>query len=215
MIRIPVILAYLCAACAAQAGSLDAPIPTFQPITSPVSVGIGPAWGGFYAGGTIAAVIGEQNYFSGGIFSNGPWGLEGTTYGAFAGYNFQSGSLIYGAEAAYTLGDVSSDIPSAFGANYASFLDVKARAGYTLGDALVYGVIGGSLGRWENRVGPPDTVSATGLNYGMGVDYQINNSLFVGAEYLVRGLSGDFDADPSVGMDSVTQSAQIRVGLRF
>ncbi len=215
MIRIPFILALCFVAFAARAGSLDAPPVTDAPVISPAPVGVGSAWEGFYAGGLVGWETGEQNYFSGGAFSNGPWGLEGVNYGAFAGYSFQTGSLVYGAEASYALGDIDSDIPSSFGANYASFFDIKARAGYAVGDALVYGVLGGSLGKWEDRTGPPDTASATGVNYGLGVDYQINDSVFVGAEYLVRDLTGDFENDPSVGIDSLTQSAQIRVGLRF
>lgn len=215
MKRVPIILTFCVAATAATAGSLDAPQATEIPFAGPVSVSVSPAWEGFYAGGLATLDSGEQNYYSGGVFSSGPWQLEGTSFGAFAGYNFQSGSLVYGAEAAYSLGDVESDIPATFGANYSSFLDIKARAGYTIGDALLYGVVGGSLGSWEDRTGPPDTAGATGVNYGLGVDYQVNDTLFVGAEYLVRDLSGDFDNDPTVGIDSLTQSAQIRVGLRF
>ena len=215
MIRIPVILAFAIVASAAQAGSLETPPPTIQPVLTPVATATETSWDGFYAGGLVAFESGDQNYFADGVFTNGPWALEGTTFGAFVGYNYQSGSMVYGAEAAYALGEVDSNVPATFGANYASFLDVKARAGYTVGDALLYGVVGGSLGSWEDRTGPPDTASATGLNYGLGVDYQISDTLFVGAEYLVRDLSGDFDNDPSVGMDSLTQSAQIRVGLQF
>ncbi len=215
MKRILTILVLYIAASSAGAGSLDSPPVIDAPIISPVSVGVGPAWEGFYAGGLVALETGEQNYYSGGAFSNGPWGLDGTSFGAFAGYNFQSGDFVYGAEAAYSLGDIASDVPSTFGANYAGFLDVKARAGYAIGDALIYGVVGGTLGQWEDRTGPPDTANATGMNYGLGVDYMVNDTLFVGAEYLIRDLSGDFDNDPSVGIDSLTTSAQIRVGLRF
>ena len=215
MIRIPLIIGFILVASAAGAGNLETPSPTIQPTLTPIAKQSGKSWDGFYAGGLVAFESGEHNYFADGTFTNGPWALEGTTFGAFVGYNYQSGSMVYGAEAAYALGDVNSNVPATFGANYSSFLDVKARAGYTVGDALLYGVVGGSLGSWEDRTGPPDTASATGLNYGLGVDYQISDTLFVGAEYLVRDLSGDFDNDSTVGMDSLTQSAQIRVGLQF
>lgn len=197
------------------AGSVETALPVISPVTAPISVGIGPAWDGFYVGGLAGFETGEQTYFSGGTFSNGPYDLEGTTYGAFLGYNFQRGGMVYGAEAAYALGDVPSTVPSTFGANYSSFFDLKARAGYAVGDALVYGVVGGSLGVWEDRTGPPEAASTTGLNYGLGVDYQITDQFFLGAEYLVRDLSGDFDAPSDVSIETLSQSAQIRVGLRF
>ena len=215
MIRILSGLVFCCTAFAVQAGSLETAPTISEPMLTPISVGVGSAWEGVYVGGFAAYETGEQNYFSGGTFSNGPWGLEGIAYGAFAGINFQSGSLVYGAEAAYSIGEINSDVPSTFGANYSSFVDIKARAGYSIGDALVYGTLGGSLGYWEDRTGPPDTASSTGINYGLGVDYLINDRMFVGAEYMVRDLAGDFDTDPSVGLDSLTQSARIRVGLQF
>ncbi len=215
MLRIPIILALFFVACAARAGSLDAPTASETPMFVPDSVRVGPGWQGFYVGGLTAFETGEQNYFANDVFTNGPWSLEGTTFGAFAGYNFQSGTLVYGAEAAYAIGDVNSDIPDMFGANYSSFIDLKARAGYNFGDALVYGVFGGSLGHWEDRTGPPDSGQSTGVNYGLGIDYNLSDRMFVGAEYLIRDLEGDFETDPSVGIDSLSQSAQIRVGLRF
>lgn len=215
MKRVLYILAFLYSTSVVTAGTLETPIPVIAPLAGPVSVNVAPAWGGFYAGGIASWDTGEQNYYSGGAFSNGPWGLDGALYGAFAGYNFQSGSMVYGAEAAYTIGEITSDIPSTFGADYSSMLDVKARAGYTIGDALVYGVVGGSMGTWDDRTGPPETASTTGLNYGLGVDYKISDSMFLGAEYLVRDLSGEFDLPSDVSIDTLTQSAQIRVGLRF
>lgn len=197
------------------AGNVEIAVPVISPVTAPASVGVGPAWEGFYIGASSAYENGDQSYLSGGAFSNGPWEIHGSTFGAFAGYNFQAGPMIYGAEAAYLIGDVGSAIPSEFGANYARFLDIKARAGYALGDAMLYGVVGQSLGVWEDRVGPPETTITSGLNYGLGVDYQITERFFLGAEYLVRDLSADFDAPSDVGVVTQSQSAQIRVGLRF
>lgn len=199
----------------AWAGSVETTLPVISPVTTPDSVGIGPAWDGFYGGGLVAFETGEQTYFSGAGGSNGPHDLEGITYGAFLGYSFQRGELVYGAEAAYALGEVPSDVPSTFGANYSSFVDLKARAGYAVGDALIYGVLGGSLGVWEDRTGPPETASTSGMNYGLGIDYQITDQFFLGAEYLVRDLSGEFDEPSDVSIETINQSAQIRVGLRF
>lgn len=68
--------------------------------------------------------------------------------------------------------------------------DVKARVGYTFGQAMVYGVAGFSSGHQASR--GPVTLNASGINYGAGLEYKIGENLFVGAEYLVRGMSGTF-----------------------
>jgi len=201
------LLAHMCfylSACACFAGSVETSVPTSLGFAIPDDEA---EWGGFYAGGLGSFDSGELNYGS----TAGQFDLNSSTLGAFAGYNFQSGDLIYGAEAAYVFGAT----PAMGDAEYSSFFDVKARAGYSVGDALVYGVVGGSVGVWEDRTGPPETVSTAGMNYGLGVDYQVTDTIFVGAEYLVRDLVGELETPGDISIDSLFQSAQIRVGLRF
>lgn len=167
-------------------------------------------WRGFYAGGIASLNYGEQTDGVG----DQPSDTDGSMLGLFAGYNFQSGGLVYGAEAAYALGDISS-APSEIGVEYSSLFDVKARAGYSVGKALLYGVVGGSLGVADTVTGPSETISTAGMNYGLGVDYQVTERVFVGAEYLVRDLVGELESAADVNIETLFQSAQIRVGLRF
>jgi len=63
-------------------------------------------------------------------------------------------------------------------------------------------------------VGANDYASG-GFSYGAGVDYMVSDHLFVGAEYLMRNLSGARVNDPTRTMESSIQSAQLRVGWHF
>ncbi len=197
------------------AGSMESPVYATPQITTPISVSFGTDWGGFYAGGLASLDRGDQTYFAGGVFSNGPWDLEGNTYGAFAGYNFQNDLFVYGLEAAYVAGAITSAVPTTPEVEYSSIIDVKARAGYAVGSALIYGVAGGSIAKWEDPAGIPETISTTGFNYGIGVDLQVTDRVFIGAEYLIRDLSGDFVSTVDTSIETTTKSAQIRIGMRF
>ena len=197
------------------AGALNAPTPVIngvQPGAASIS-----QWGGFYAGGSI----GLERLSSFDSFSTDPkskllnpteW-LNATSFGGFAGYNFQSVKFVYGGEIAVSSGGVKGTL---LGADYTQFdtmFDLKARAGYSFGAALAYGFVGASFSnlRFENG----GNIPGAGLNYGIGIEYMLNNNLFIGAEFLTRSLSGTLDTFPTFSAHSTTQSAQLRVGWKF
>lgn len=159
-------------------------------------------WGGFYVGGSFAQFSGTQNYGLGPEFD-----MLGDMASGFAGFNLQSGSFIYGAEAAYSVGSVQQECcqPNQF----TDMLDLKARVGVGVGDAMVFGVAGWSLATWD-EAGAPELASS-GINLGVGVDYLLNDRFFIGAEYLFRDLDEDATAEFSASL----QSVQIRAGLKF
>ena len=169
------------------------------------SAGFAQGWSGYYAGGTVGFNSGDH-FFEG----EGTYPSEGTTFGAFAGMNFQSGNIVYGGEIAYLGGDVF--IPAEPSYRYVSFVDVKARVGMEFGSALIYGVAGFSGGLHENG-NSFDTSFNTGYNYGIGVDYMISDRMFVGAEYLIRELKGEWDV--GADFEGSDQSLQLRVGYKF
>ncbi len=169
-------------------------------------------WSGAYVGGVVASSSVTVDYYVGGAFANGPWEGDATQYGVVAGYNFQSGSLVYGAEIAYLTGDVRSSI----GTGYTGVLDLKGRVGYALGDALLFGSLGYSMGQWNDPTGgPPEDITTSGISYGVGVDYMVTNNIFVGAEYLIRDLEGDFVIYAPFSIVAPLESIELRVGYRF
>ncbi|MEJ6641443.1 MAG: hypothetical protein QNL58_14150, partial [Octadecabacter sp.] len=65
----------------------------------------------------------------------------------------------------------------------------------------IYGVLGYTMSEYSDNT----TISGGewdigGINYGIGVDYAISDNFVIGAEYLIRDLSGD---DPG-GTNSAT-----------
>lgn len=191
---------------AAIAGNVDSPvIADVVPVASAAAAD----WGGFYAGGQIGFAGGTQDYVNPDFFND----LESeTTYGGFAGYNIQSGSMVYGIEGAYSSGGLA---PVGFAnESHTYFGDIKGRVGYAFDNILVYGFAGWSLSEFDNVVDEPKSMS--GMNFGADVDVLLGESLFVGAEYMSRNLSGDGNTS-QVGQtrESVIQAGQIRVGWKF
>lgn len=168
-------------------------------------------WNGAYAGGLYGTSVGEQTYSTAASYPD----MTGATYGGFAGYNVQNGSMVYGGEIAYSIGEIFIDeatFPTFF---HDSFVDVKARIGYPTGPAMIYAVVGGTLGTWAD--GPHGSITTTGFNYGAGIDFLVTDNVFVGAEYLIRDLTSEDGVEntPGLTFDTNLQTFQVRVGMKF
>lgn len=191
-------------ASAAMAGNLDVPIVDDASMVLEASQN---DWRGFYAGGMIGFNSGDYAYESGA----GGAALEGQTFGAFAGYNVQFDAFVLGGELSYAGGSVHDVRPGLEITNYSDVLDIKARAGYSLGSTLVYGFAGYSNATWDNF---GNTVTAaTGMNYGAGIDILISESMFVGVEYITRDMTSDLgNGNSQIGTLS---TFNVRVGVNF
>lgn len=188
----------------AMAGS-----PNPAPVT-PAAV-VAPAaasdWSGLYVGGLVSIESGDATALNNGSPVNFADMESTTAFGGFVGYNKQVNAMVFGGELAYTTGDVALvGYPNTI---YTDRIDLKARAGYSFGRAMVYGVVGYSFADFDD-VGTVHPSS--GLNYGVGVDVMVGERFFVGAEYLMRDLSGE---DGSLGTDGNLDSASIRAGIKF
>lgn len=190
----------------AIAGSLEIPAVEQLVVEEPDSQG----WSGFYAGGMVSFDTGGLQTYTGGGTPGPAYEFDGSLYGVFGGYNFQSGSMIYGAELGYGTGDIG--IASFPERSIEYIWDAKARVGYAFGQAMAYGVAGWSTGHQAS--GGSDTLDFTGLNYGAGLEYKLGDRYFVGAEYLVREMSGTYNTITNTG-DIDLQSVKIRVGWQF
>ena len=102
------------------------------------------------------------------------------------GYNLQRDNLVYGAELAFQSGDIKSAAFPDQGID--RLMDLKGRFGYAAGPGLVYGVLGYST----NRVFVPGATSdGSGISYGVGYDYQINDVFTLGGELVSRKMEND------------------------
>lgn len=164
------------------AGSLSEPV--VEPVMmEPVPVvNMGGEWTGFYTG----LQLGYAD-------ADGPGALDGDngSYGFHAGYNYDFGRFVAGAELDYDKTDIDLN-------NGAATVDSVARAkikgGYDFGDYLIYAT--GGYAQADTSLGDED-----GAFYGIGMTYRISESYSVGAELLehrfsdIGGVSGnDLDA---------------------
>ena len=164
-------------------------------------------WSGLYVGGLVSFDSGDVELFNGNVPFNFAALDPTAAFGGFVGYNKQVNALVFGGELAYTTGDVVA--VGYANSIYTDRIDLKARAGYSFGRVMAYGVVGYSFADFDDARTP---YPSSGLNYGVGVDVMINDHLFVGAEYLTRDLSGDNGA---FRLDGNLDSATIRAGYRF
>ena len=165
-------------------------------------------WSGFYVGGLVSFDSGDVTSFVNNVqITNLPL-VSTTAFGGFAGFNKQMNNLVFGGELAYTTGDIPvTTLANSF---VTDRVDAKGRLGYSFGSALVYGVVGYS---WATTSDTGTLYPAAGLNYGVGLDYMINDHIFLGAEYLMRNLTGS-----DVGfnrIDATINSATLRAGYKF
>jgi opacity protein-like surface antigen len=151
---------------AAMAGSAANP-PADPVIVEPVTpVVLGSDWTGGYVGGSLGT----------GTWDLGAASSDGANYGVHGGYDYDFGSFVLGGEVQYLGNDVTIG-----GTSLDGVTRVKARLGYDAGPVLLYGV--GGYGHASTSAGDTD-----GYVAGLGMDYRINDSFSVGAEYLHNDL---------------------------
>ena len=129
-----------------------------------------------------------------------------TVVGAFGGYNIQNGSLVFGGEARY----LGFEMPGvAQGSALNDVFDVRGRVGVAPGGSagmLFYAALGYSWSSYDTGFG--GSVDLDGMNFGVGAEYNLSESFFVGADYTGRSLEG---GAYEVDLNTVT----LRAGFRF
>lgn len=125
----------------------------------------------------------------------------------FAGYNFQNGNLVYGPEVAAWSVNATLSGPTELD----RLADIRGRLGWAAGDALFYGALGWSWGQYENTASGFE-VDMDGHSIGLGVEYNVTESLFVGVDYTRRSLEG---SAPSLDVELDVDTFALRGGFRF
>ena len=168
-------------------------IPAAEPYVAP-----GVDWSGAYAGAQIGYADTDT---TGGALDG--YGMLG---GVHAGYRWDMGSLVAGVELDHDTANV--DLGAAPGDTLDDITRLKLTAGTEMGNALLYGALGGAHAR--ATVGGAD-LADNGFFLGAGVTYAITESWTVGGELLQHKFN-DFDGS-GVDLDATTVTA--RVGFRF
>ena len=177
------------------------PMPVIMP-AAPVS-----DWAGAYVGLGYGTSSGDID------FTPAPAReLEsGNAASIFAGYLWQRNAFVYGAELAYT--SLQDNTVTGFPTfEVSNSIDLKGRFGVAANRMLFYGVIGYSMATYDEGSAGWDP---SGMNYGIGMDYQISDRMTFGLEYLARNLSADNPNGLGQSVDIDLDTVSLRVGFRF
>lgn len=164
---------------------------------APMAVATNGEWGGMYAG----VQLGYAD-----VGSNGA-GLDGTGVigGVHAGYRYDLGMAVVGAEVDYDAASV--ELGTADG-TLDSVARLKLMAGADLGSALVYGTFGAA---YANATVGSTKMNGNGYFGGIGMDYAVSENWTLGGEVLMHRFD-DFDGS---GIDLEATTATVRASLRF
>jgi outer membrane immunogenic protein len=193
-------------------------------------------WGGFYVGGNIGAGLARaQSTFSvGGVpFATADTALLGAVAGGQAGFNWQSGALVLGAEGdfdwSHLKGSISAQCATCGPVTNASlehdvdwFGTARARIGYAADGWLAYATGGYAFGRVALKgtatgggVSASLTQNATpsGWTVGGGVELALGPNWSAKLEYLYVDLGTVNNTIVVTGGPSLTDSARIQMNV--
>ena len=161
------------------------------------------SWAGPYLGASVGYSSGKVD----------PGNISGGTAGLTAGYNFQSGAMVYGLE-----GDLSaSGADGRFAAYKFSnpwFGTARGRIGYAIDNVLFYGTAGLAFGSTRAQFGGlSETQVSAGLTAGLGAEFGFARNWSAKIEYLYVNLS---DSRFTItGADHGASFGTVRVGVNY
>jgi outer membrane immunogenic protein len=144
-------------------------------------------WEGFYAGGLLTGGFLDATYTP----SANPdpeLAGDGMMGGGVAGYNWQSGNVVYGLEADASYGKIDADnTVDEVEYNIPWLVTARGRLGYVFDSTLIYGTAG--IGIYEGKMilpafGESDKKTHVGLMIGGGMEHAFNDNFRGRLEYL-------------------------------
>ncbi|MFC3165074.1 outer membrane protein [Ciceribacter thiooxidans] len=213
--------AVLFAAMATPAAAADMSASLEAPVSSD--------WSGFYLGAHAGGGKSIVDWTFAGLGTTADHEGDGAFGGVQAGYNFQSGNWVFGAEADISAsgikGDTACPNPVYTCSSDAKWLStVRGRVGYSFDNLLVYGTGGLGIGRFEMSTDDGagdnggDSRTKTGWVAGAGVEYAISPRWSVKAEYMYYNFgSARYGVYPTqeADIDQRFHTGKIGVNFRF
>ncbi len=167
-------------------------------------------WSGAYVGGTA-------NWAHGKFGATGDRSAAGFGGGLYGGYNMQSGSIVYGAEADVNYGD--NDVRnSTFKMDQGVNGSIRGRVGYDLNPVLVYGTAGVAASNVKaSQNGTSDKNTLLGWTAGAGAEAMVTDNITTRVEYRYSDYNSK---NFNVGGGSVSSgydehSVRVGMGVKF
>ena len=195
------VISFLCAAvlllCSSAAYAADMVDVPDAPPPADASVANGfHDWSGAYVGATAGYQIGSvMTRTTTGNFA-GVTDLSGFLGGLNAGYNFQSGSMVYGVEGDVNWSNYSgsrqcvADATVKCGYSIDLSGSLRGRFGVSIDQMLLFGTAGVSAGRGTTSISPAtagltgqSTATLLGITFGAGAEYALTQTISVKAQY--------------------------------
>ena len=205
----------------ALAGGFAAPVvvaapsaPIALPVTTATPVSIGSDWSGAYVGGQLGfgtLTLEDDNSTA------ETDEFDGATYGLHAGYMFDFGGVVVGAEVDFdaTQITIEDDVEATNdGVDVSSVVRGKLRVGYDAGRFLPYvtaGVAQVRLNADNEAVDAGVDDSYNGRFVGIGANYMVSDRFMVGIE----ALRHDFDDTPVADISTEVNTISLRGSIRF
>lgn len=208
-------VALVAASGVASAADMNRKAPVAAPYVAPVTAY---NWTGFYAGANLGADWLRSSVDASGTNSKfTPASLIG---GLQAGYNFQTGPWVIGAEADVDYGRASKT--SLVGTDYVKSEKnwagtVRARGGYAFDRLLVFGTAGLAWANFKLEDTPAGSQTYTknqtraGWTVGAGAEYAVAQNISVKGEYLYADYG---HADVGASRQNLTDH-MLRVGVNY
>lgn len=182
-------------------------------------------WSGFYAGINGGHIWGttSTNPAIGGAASNN---ASGWTLGGQAGYNYDLGGFVLGAEAdlqwANLAHTTTAGVLGDFETRIDAFGTARVRAGAAFGQVMPYATLGAAFGRGtakltnNQNVVTSQSANHIGWTAGLGLEAQATPNLSFKAEYLYVDLGEQAYNGLPLGNTNVTQRfSVIRAGVNY
>lgn len=168
------------------------------------------SWEGFYLGG-----YGSYDWGRFGQFGDRDGKLGG---GAYTGYNFQSGQIVYGVEADLGYNGEKNTTIEGNRAEAGWNGSVRGRVGYDLNPFMIYGTAGLALQDNEMRdATSSDNKLGVGYTVGAGAEAFVTNNITARVEYRYTDFGSDrYSLDSgSVSKGYDDHSVKVGIGVKF
>jgi outer membrane immunogenic protein len=162
----------------------------------------------------VGPYVGANAGYQWGSTTNNPTKPSGLTGGVQAGYNWQYGQFVFGAETDLQLSG-ADDVFAGWKFSNPWFGTVRGRAGYAMNNILVYGTLGLAYGglKGETAAGLTESKTLGGWAGGLGMEVGFTPNWTARAEYLYIDLG---DRNYAItGSANGLESSILRLGLNY